>query len=208
MRIALTATALGLGGGCALGQGCFVIRVVDEETGRGVPLVELRTVNEVAYWTDSGGVVAFDEPGLMGKRVFFYVSSHGYEFPKDGFGYRGTALDVTPGGSATLTIKRLNLAERLYRMTGEGLYRDTVLAGLQPPIKQPLINGLVLGQDSVQNALYRRLYWFWGDTSRPGYPLGNFHMPGATSVLPADGGLDPAAGVDLEYFVDQNGFAK
>ncbi|MBM3472433.1 MAG: DUF4185 domain-containing protein [Armatimonadetes bacterium] len=192
-----------------MGQACFVIKVVDEETGRGVPLVELRTVNEVSYWTDSGGVAAFDEPGLMDKRVFFFVSSHGYEFPKDGFGYRGTALDVSPGGSATLKIKRLNIAERLYRMTGEGLYRDTVLAGLQPPIKQPLVNALVLGQDSVQNALYHgRLYWFWGDTNRPGYPLGNFHMPGATSRLPADGGLDPAVGVDLEYFVDQNGFAK
>jgi len=201
--------SLFLGAASATADGCFVIRVIDEATGRGVPLVELRTVNEVSYWTDSGGVVAFDEPGLMGKRVFFYVSSHGYEFPKDGFGYRGTALDVTPGGTATLKIRRLNIAERLYRVTGEGPYRDTVLAGLQPPVKQSLINASVLGQDSVQNAIYHgRLYWFWGDTSRPAYPLGNFHMPGATSRLPADGGLDPAVGVDLEYFVDQNGFAK
>jgi hypothetical protein len=200
---------LALSGMPVIAQQCFVIKVVDDATGRGVPLVELRTVNEIACYTDSSGIAAFDEPGLMGRRVFFYVSSHGYEFPKDGFGYGGTALDVTPGGTATLKIKRLNIAERLYRMTGEGLYRDTVLAGLQPPIKQPLINALVLGQDSVQNALYHgRLYWFWGDTSRPGYPLGNYHMPGATSLLPGDGGLDPSVGVDLEYFVDQNGFAK
>src|SRR5205085_11932923 len=103
--------------------------VVDDQTGRGVPLVELRTVHEIRYYTDSNGVVAFHEPGLMGQAVFFHVRSHGYEFPKDGFGLRGKALQVTPGGSATLKIHRLNLAERLYRVTGAGIYRDSVLAG-------------------------------------------------------------------------------
>src|ERR1700693_4541512 len=96
----------------------FKITVVDEETGRGVPLVELRTVNQLRYYTDSNGVVAFYEPGLMGQPVFFHVRSHGYEFPKDGFGFRGKALKVTPGGTTTLKIKRLNIAERLYRVTG------------------------------------------------------------------------------------------
>lgn len=188
---------------------CFVIRVVDEATGRGVPLVELRTVSGVAYITDSNGVVALDDPGLMGQRVFFHVKSHGYEFPKDRFGYSGAAMDVTPGGTAMLQVKRLNIAERLYRVTGEGIYRDSVLAGIQVPIRQPLLNALVAGSDSVVNGIYRgRLYWFWGDTNRLGYPLGNFHVPGATSKLPGDNGLDPAVGVDLEYFVGQDGFAK
>src|SRR5262249_35257949 len=40
------------------------------------------------------------------------------------------------------------------------------------------------------------------------YPLGNFHVPGAMSALPKDGGLDPDVGVDLNYFVDDKGFAK
>src|ERR1700726_1157235 len=84
----------------------FKITVVDEQTGRGVPLVELRTVNGLRQWTDSNGVAAFLEPGLTGQSVFFHVSSHGYEFPKDGFGYRGRALKVTEGGSATLKVKR------------------------------------------------------------------------------------------------------
>ncbi len=44
----------------------FVIRVVDEKTERGVPMVELRTTNNIRLYTDSAGVVAFDEPGLMG----------------------------------------------------------------------------------------------------------------------------------------------
>lgn len=187
----------------------FRITVVDEETGRGVPLVELRTVHNALHVTDSYGVVAFREPGLTGRKVFFHVKSHGYEFPRDGFGYRGKALEITEGGSATLKIKRVNLAERLYRVTGGGIYRDTVLVGDKPPLREPLLNGQVFGSDSVVNAVYRgKLRWFWGDTNRPAYPLGNFNVPGATSKLPADGGLDPEAGVDLEYAVDKDGFAR
>src|SRR5690349_16614892 len=105
----------------SFGDAPFAIHVVDEQTGRGVPLVELRTVNNIRLHTDSAGVAAFREPGLMGQTVHFEIKSHGYEFPKDGFGYRGKALRVEPGGSARLTIKRKNVAERLYRVTGGGI---------------------------------------------------------------------------------------
>jgi hypothetical protein len=187
----------------------FTIRVVDEQTGRGVPLVELRTVNDVCFYTDSNGIVAFAEPGLMERDVFFHVRSHGYQFPADGFGYRGKRLRTTPGGSATLALKRLNLAERLYRVTGGGIYRDSLLVGQPVPLRKPVLDGLVLGSDSVQSAVYHgKLYWFWGDTNRPGYPLGNFHVPGAVSELPGSGGLAPERGVDLHYFVDPSGFAR
>jgi hypothetical protein len=187
----------------------FKIAVVDEQTGRGVPLVELRTVNGIRHWTDSNGVVAFFEPGLMDQTVFFHVSSEGYEFPKDGFGYRGRALKVSAGGSAVLKINRINIAERLYRLTGGGIYADSLLVGDKAPLRQPVLNGQVFGSDSVINARYRgRVYWFWGDTKRPAHPLGNFQVPGATSRLPSNGGLDPAAGVDLDYFLGAKGFAK
>src|SRR6266404_2223256 len=186
----------------------FAIIVVDDQTGRGVPLVELRTVNNIRLVTDSHGVAAFDEPGLMNQRVFFHVSSHGYEFSKDGFGIRGQALQIKPGGEATLRIKRINIAERLYRVSGGGIYRDSVLTGRKVPLKEPLLNGQVHGSDSVLNGIYRgRIYWFWGDTNRPSYPLGNFDVTGATSELPPKG-LDPEIGVDLTYFLDAKGFAK
>jgi hypothetical protein len=187
----------------------FTITVEDADTGRGVPLVELQTVNNIRHYTDSNGVVAFHEPGLMSRRVFFTVKSHGYDFPKDGFGFRGVALDVNEGGIARLKIKRLIVAERLYRITGAGIYRDSVLVGRPVPIKQPLLNGQVLGSDSVVNAVYRgKYYWFWGDTNKAGYPLGNFQATGATSELPGKGGIDPSAGVDLTYFVGKDGFAR
>ena len=188
----------------------FAIEVIDDVTGRGVPLVELRTVNDIRLVTDSNGVAAFDEPGLMdGAPVFFHVSSHGYEFPKDGFGYRGKALQVRAGESAQLKIHRINIAERLYRVTGAGIYRDSVLLGRPVPLRAPLLNARVLGSDSVVNAVYRgKISWFWGDTNRPAYPLGNFNVPGATSLLPSEGGLDPSRGVDLDYFAGPDGFAR
>jgi len=187
----------------------FVIEVVDEADGRGVPMVELTTTDEQRFYTDSAGLVAFDEPGLMNQRVFFKVSSPGYEYAADGFGMRGKALQVVPGGSATLKIKRVNIAQRMYRITGQGIYVHSARAGRKAPLKQPLLSGKVTGQDSALAAVYRgRVYHFWGDTNRPAYPLGNFSTSAATSLLPKDGGLDPSRGIDLDYFVDDKGFSK
>ncbi|MBI5773289.1 MAG: hypothetical protein HZA89_06045 [Verrucomicrobia bacterium] len=187
----------------------FKIKVVDTETGRGVPLVELTTVNHLRFVTDSAGLVAFAEPGLLGQEVFFSVRSHGHVFAKDGFGYAGKALKTTPGGAAEIKIKRLNIAERLYRVTGQGIYRDSVRLGEKTPVTEPLLNSQITGQDSVQAAVYRgKIYWFWGDTDRARYPLGNFHTTGAISELPANGGLAPATGVNLRYFTNGEGFAR
>lgn len=189
----------------------FRITVVDRATGRGVPLVELTTVNGIAHVTDSAGVIAFDEPGLLGTDVFFHVRSHGYHHEKDGFGQAGVRLRTEPGGRAVVTVTRDNIAQRLYRITGQGIYRDSVILGDRPPTGATLINGGVLGQDSVQNAIYRgKVWWFFGDTARASYPLGNFAMSGATSELPAPAGkgLDPAEGIALRYFTGEDGFSR
>src|SRR5437762_9514398 len=84
----------------------FGIEVVDDQTKRGVPLVELETVSHVRFVTDSAGLVAIDDPALMNRKIFFHLKSFGYEFAADGFGIRGVALDVKPGEVATLKIKR------------------------------------------------------------------------------------------------------
>jgi len=118
------------------------------------------------------------------------------------------ALEVERGKTARIKIRRKNIAERLYRITGEGIYRDSVMVGRKVPIRKPLLNAQVLGQDSVQTAVYHgRMFWMWGDTSRISYPLGNFNMTGATTPLPA-GGLDPERGIDLEYFTAESGFVR
>ncbi len=97
----------------------------------------------------------------MDRKVFFFIRSHGYQFAKDGFGMEGTAVDVAGGKKIRLPIERKNMAERLYRLTGSGIYVDSVRAGLLPPDSQ-LVAGDVVGCDSVMTASYRdKLYWFW-----------------------------------------------
>ncbi|HTL31057.1 MAG TPA: hypothetical protein VL282_17635 [Tepidisphaeraceae bacterium] len=180
---------------------------MDEQTGRGIPMVELMTTSSVVYETDSNGLVAFNEPGLMNQKVFFSVASHGYESPKDGFGIAGVVLQTKPGTSAKIKLKRINIAERLYRITGQGIYRDTVLLGRKPPIEEPLLNAQVTGQDGTLNVIFRgKLYWFYGDTLKLGYALGNFSMTGATTDLPEK--IDPSVGFDLHYFAGKDGFVR
>ena len=74
------------------------IRVIDTENGWPVPLVELRTIHNVSFFTDNAGVVAFDLPELMGKETWLHVAADGYEVKADGFGYRGVRFIPTPGG--------------------------------------------------------------------------------------------------------------
>jgi hypothetical protein len=181
----------------------FVIHVVDEHTGRGVPLVELELTNAVKYWTDSAGVAAINEPALQGHEVFLAIRSHGYEFPQETLMGRGTFVKIEPGTKKELRIRRTMIAERLYRLTGEGVYRDSILAGLPVPMKHPLLNAQVLGQDTVSAAVYRgKIFWIWGDTIGPAY--WNFSVSAATSSLDED----PAVAVNYDYFMDARGRSK
>ena len=157
----------------------FLISVKDGGTGRGVPLVQLRTGNYINLWSDSAGNIAFDEPGLMGQPVFFSVLTDGYSFTG---GQRavpikgdpagtdpGIVLSTTSGGRATIYLNRTQHARRVYRLTGGGKYRDTLLVGAElPPTAKGhalLGNAGVLGQDSVQTAVYRgKVMWMFGDS--------------------------------------------
>jgi hypothetical protein len=185
----------------------FTIKVVDDETGRGVPLVELKTTSKCRYYTDSQGIIAFHESSLMNQQVYFSVFSHGYECEKDAFDERGVLLRTTPGDSAVVRVRRINIAERLYRITGQDIYGASATLGRPRPIKSSGLNGKVAGQDTFIETLYKgKLYWFWGDTFGPANFNGS--VSGATSELPERGGLDPAVGIDLTYFVDSTGFSR
>jgi hypothetical protein len=195
-------------GAAPMPQDYFEIQVVDAKTGRGVPLVELVTVDEVRYVTDNAGRIAYFEPGHAGQTLFFRIEAPGYIVPMDGFGMAGVRLEIAPGERAEVRLVRENLAERLYRCTGQGLYRDSVLLGIESPLPEPLGMGGVAGQDSVQVVRYReKLYWFWGDTNRLSYPLGLFRMAGATTPLPGEG-LPISQGMAYEYFTGEDGFAR
>ncbi len=179
-----------------LSSGPAELRILDAATGRGVPLVELETVHGERHVTDNAGRVALPDR----RELFFRVTAHGYAVPADGLGVAG--LRVTP--PATVRLKRLSVAERLGRLTGTDLFRDSRLLGHPTPPANP---GRVAGQDSVQHAVYRgKAWWFWGDTARLDYPLGLFRTAGATTPLPLP---DPADGLRYDYFTDpKTGFTR
>lgn len=183
--------------------GFFAIRVVDEQTGRGVPLIEIRLPNEVSYWTDSAGIAALREPSFEGRRVFISIQGHGYEFPDKVLDLRGAFVNIATGQIHEIAVRRTMIAERLYRLTGEGIYRDSVLAGLPVPATVPLLNGQVLGQDTVVGTIYQgRIFWIWGDTLGPDY--WNFSVAAATSSLQDD----PDVAIHYDYFTNDHGQAK
>lgn len=180
------------------------LRVLDAATGRGVPLVEMETTHGVRFVTDNAGRVAIIDPDLIGREVYFRLTTHGYEVPKDGFGIAGVRVKPRVGSPVIIRLKRTAIAERLGRLTGEGRFRDSELLGHPVPTTG---NGRVAGQDSIQDAVYRgKLFWLWGDTSRLEYPLGLFRMAGATTPLPPP---DPTDGLMYDYFTDpKTGFAR
>lgn len=184
----------------------FGIQLVDGATGRGIPMVRLRTTGNIEYWSDSSGWIAFAEPGLMERQVHFSVDSPGYALDADGFGFTGARFLTSPGKTGQVVMQRKNIAERMYRVTGQGIHRDSALLGLPVPPGIPQLIGGVIGSDSVQAVVHRgKVFWLWGDTSLPEYPLGNFHVTAATGPLPGPQTFDPADGIPLEYCLDESG---
>jgi len=209
----------------------FRIECLDSVTRRGIPLVLARTVNYVEQYSDSAGNIAFYEPGLMNRAVWFSILADGYNFtasmqpassrpraatpPYDS----GVILTTVPGSTATILLKRTQIAERVYRLTGGGLYRDSVLSGALSSIpataspralEDPLSGSL--GQDSLQLVRYRgRILWFWGDTGCAQSPREanclntGMYSVAAHSCVPDDGECNAADPPALEYFGNTSG---
>src|SRR6056297_1040140 len=188
----------------------YGIRFLDEETGRGVPLVEIETTHGKLYVSDSAGWVAIHPDDISNRRVYFHLRSHGYIGPGREPKFEGFSTLIQPGRGRVIPVHRQNIAERLYRVTGEGIYHDSRLLRIPVPIDYgTTAQGGVYGQDSVVNALYNdKLFWFWGDTRSASSPVANFSASGAVSTLPGSAALNPDKGIPLDYFVDETGFTR
>lgn len=188
----------------------FWIRAVDDETGRGVPLVKLTTTDRETFVTDSHGIAAITASGLRGETVWFSVDVEGYRFPRKDFGGRpGFRTRLESGDSTVIRLKRENVAERLYRKTGRGIYADSLRVGLDVPFDRSGLNAGIMGQDSALGGVFRgRIHWIYGDSRMPDSRFGVFEATGATSRLPSDGGLPPDRGIRQRYFTDRTGRAK
>ncbi len=176
------------------------IKIIDASNEWPVPLVELRTTHQVRFVSDNAGVIAFDLPELMNVETWFDVVGHGYHVQKDGFGYEGVRLTPRAGETLVVKVNRELPAKRLGRLTGGGLFAESQKLGKEMDWQE---SG-VLGCDSVQNAEHNgRLFWSWGDTILPGYPLGLFHMLGATTDLKPLSSLEPPLRLRFDYFTSE-----
>ncbi len=178
------------------------IEIVEKGSAWPVPLIELRTLHHVRFVSDNAGVIAFDLPELLGVETWFEVRGDGYEVPKDGFGYRGVRLKPDLGKTLRVEVTRTSIARRLGRITGGGLFGESQKLSRELDWRE---SG-VLGSDTVQNATHRgRLFWVWGDTILPRYPLGIFDASGATTPAQPLQSFEPPLRLKLNYFSDTQG---
>ena len=99
----------------------FGVRVVDSSSGRGIPAARVSVLHWLDQWSDSLGYVAFQEPALATPtQLFVTVESDNYQ-------KLAVSLNASLGRSLSLQLRRQLPAERLYRVTGPGIFRDAVL---------------------------------------------------------------------------------
>ncbi len=199
------ALILALGSTAFAGSSPCRIEIVEATSGWPVPLVELRTTHQSRFISDNAGVIALDSPELMGRETWFDVIGHGYEVPKDGFGYRGVRLKPEPGKTLRVEVRRTIIAKRLGRITGAGLFAESQKLRSELDWRE---SG-VFGCDSVQNAVHRgKLFWLWGDTTMPTYPLGIFDATSATSAIQPLASFEPPVRLNLDYFTNDKGIPR
>lgn len=178
------------------------IEIVDKENGWPVPLVELRSVNEISHVSDNLGLIAIDEPDLLDHEIWLQVKGHGYGVPKDGFGFEGVRTTLKAGGKFRIEVERRNIAKRLGRLTGAGLFAEGQKLGIPPLLPE---TG-VLGCDSVLTAKFNgKLFYLWGDTNLPNYPLGIYTSSAATTPLAPLKKFEPPLAMPFTHFRDDKG---
>ena len=177
------------------------VKIIDKENGWPVPLVELRTTHDMRFVSDNAGLIAFDAPELMSNEVWFTVIGHGYTVPKDGFGYRGIKLIPESGKKLTVKVARKVPGKRLGRITGSGLFAESRKLGLHMDWQGQGIAGC----DTIRLSQYNNsIFWTWGDTKITRYPLGHFHIIGASTPLKPLNSFEPPIKLRYSYFTGKD----
>jgi len=181
----------------------FLLRFVDAKTRRPIPLVEAELFNALRLCSDNLGNMAILEPDLAGRQVRLRIRGHGYRYPQlDFFGERAISLAIKPGSVTEIELERTVAAERLYRITGSGRFRDSILGRLTS--RPDDLPGRVTGLDSAIPVVWQnRLFCFYGDT------LGTdrLNLSGSGAEVITGTGV-PEEALPLNFFCDPDGFAS
>ena len=182
----------------------FVLQFVDAATGRPVPLVEVEAFNGLRLVSDNLGHIAITEPDLLCSRLRLVIRGNGYRYPQfDLLGERAVSLQYEPGICQQIKLERTAAAERLYRITGAGRYRDSMLAGVHDKTIDNRLIGNVIGLDSaIPVRWHRRLFCFWGDT----LCTDRLNLSGSGAII--EPGRSPEVPPEIQYFLDKEGYSS
>ncbi len=196
----------GLSAGIATGRENrpFVLRFIDSATQRPVPLVEVELFNALRMCSDNLGNIAILEPDLTDKKVRLLIRGHGYRYPRlDIFRERSLHIEIKPGEAAEIELERTTAAERLYRITGSGRLRDSLLAGLATATGE--LPGNIIGLDSAIPVFWKnRLYSFYGDT----LAADRLNLSGSGGEITLNMQDVPESSLPVNFFCDSDGFAS
>lgn len=184
----------------------FLLRFIDSANGRPVPLVDVELFNALRLSSDNLGHIAINEPDLTGRKVRLLIRGHGYRYPHlDIFRERAIGLEIKPGETAEIKLERTVAGERLYRITGSGRFRDSLLAGKISGSGYNDLPGNATGLDSAIPVWWKnRLFCFWGDT------LGTdrINLCGSGGQIMTESPDVPEKALPISFFCARSGFTK
>ncbi|MBL9113624.1 MAG: hypothetical protein JNJ83_01360 [Verrucomicrobiaceae bacterium] len=159
------------------------VQVVDETSGRGIPMVVLSANNGATWVTDNAGWACVDEPDLQGQPIYLTAVSPGYVYPKDSAGFSGTEVKVEAGGTVVLKMMRTDLAERMARLTGTGLYRDSKALGKDIAIAAHTPPPLARQSNALTELHRGEVCWLWQEAEQMTHPGQRLAVTGTKSRL-------------------------
>lgn len=157
----------------------FTLLVLDRKTNRALPGAQVITPHRT-YVTDSSGAAAIYETGVMNSHITVTLAADGYVTAT------GVPIDPTPGltRQATIDPDASQIAIRLYRINGPGIFRDRVLLGQS---SSQGLNADMMSQDGPMTTIYQgRVYWTFGDTNHESAGHSNYRGSAAASSVPDD----------------------